>query len=107
MATRLATACDYPGCPNRTFGTRYCAYCQLKIDSQRRPRNSRPYGRAWQKLRRQVLAEQPFCACGARATQVDHIIPLSRGGTNDRCNLRACCRSCHSRKTAKCDGRWG
>jgi 5-methylcytosine-specific restriction protein A len=105
MATRLATACRYPGCPNLTFGTPYCVYHQPA--ARPRPRSSRPYGREWQKLRQQVLAEQPFCACGAPTTEVDHIVPLSKGGTNDRSNLIGRCKPCHSRKTAKSDGRWG
>lgn len=29
---------------------------------------------------------------------IDHIRPLSRGGTNDPTNLRLLCRSCNSRK---------
>lgn len=34
---------------------------------------------------------------------VDHIVPLSRGGTNDEDNLRLLCRTCNSRKGAKLD----
>ena len=49
-----------------------------------------------------VLREEPMCrACGGAASQVDHIMPLSRGGTNDRANLQPLCHSCHSRKTAR------
>jgi len=29
---------------------------------------------------------------------IDHIIPKSRGGSNDRSNLRACCRPCNTKK---------
>lgn len=32
---------------------------------------------------------------------IDHIVPWSRGGTNDPENLRCLCRSCNSRKGAK------
>ena len=40
------------------------------------------------------------------ATEVDHIVPKSAGGTDAMDNLQALCKSCHSRKTAK-EGRWG
>lgn len=33
------------------------------------------------------------------ATDVDHVTPLRRGGTNDPANLQALCHPCHSRKT--------
>lgn len=50
-------------------------------------------------MRSQVLAEQPICLCGAPATEVDHIVPLRRGGTDLRSNLVGLCKPCHSRKT--------
>ena len=37
--------------------------------------------------------------CGARAVELDHITPLSAGGTHDPANLQPLCRSCHRRKT--------
>jgi 5-methylcytosine-specific restriction endonuclease McrA len=36
--------------------------------------------------------------CGGLANQVDHVIPLSRGGSNWPANLRPACRSCKGRK---------
>jgi len=36
------------------------------------------------------------CAmCGAGADEVDHIVPLGRGGNDDAANLRSLCRACH------------
>jgi 5-methylcytosine-specific restriction endonuclease McrA len=35
--------------------------------------------------------------CLNPATTVDHVIPLSAGGTNHPSNLRAACRGCNSR----------
>lgn len=33
--------------------------------------------------------------------QVDHIKPLSSGGTNDQTNLQTLCKACHERKTGR------
>ena len=55
--------------------------------------------RQWRKLRAIILAEHPQCTlCGGTADQVDHIIPVSRGGTDTRSNLRAVCRLCNLRR---------
>jgi 5-methylcytosine-specific restriction protein A len=55
-------------------------------------------------LRTQVLAEEFKCyLCPGGGTPddlVDHVVPLSAGGTDDRSNLRRICRACHNRKTA-------
>lgn len=39
--------------------------------------------------------------CGAGAAEVDHIIPVSLGGTGDLNNLRALCHECHKQATAR------
>jgi len=73
---------------------------QGKAKDQRPNANARGYGREWGKLRARYLAANPFCAkCGYDATEVDHKVPLARGGTNDEENLQALCKSCHSKKT--------
>jgi 5-methylcytosine-specific restriction protein A len=61
-------------------------------------------GVGWKAIRNKILKANPFCPCGARSTEVDHVIARSRGGTDDSSNLLAMCHSCHSRKTAKYDG---
>ena len=105
MATKLRVPCAEPGCSAIVAGGR-CERHQKPPPPRPRFRD-RAYGPHWRRIRLQVLAEQPLCACGARATQVDHIIPLKDGGTNDRANLVASCKPCHSRKTAKHDGGFG
>lgn len=62
-------------------------------------------GRPWMRLRRLVMKEEPLCRhCTVlgkvRATyEVDHILPLVDGGTDDRSNLQGLCWSCHQTKT--------
>lgn len=56
-------------------------------------------------LRRQVVAEQwALCdACHdpleAVTAEIDHVVPVAVGGTDDRENLHALCPNCHARKT--------
>jgi len=102
--TILPTACNWPGCP-AIVRTRYCptheAAVRRRQDRNRPSSTARGYGHRWRQLRARVLAQQPYCACGARTTQVDHIVPLSRGGMHERANLRAMCGPCHSRRTRR------
>ncbi|HSH76996.1 MAG TPA: HNH endonuclease [Herpetosiphonaceae bacterium] len=37
-------------------------------------------------------------ACGIESVTVEHVIPLSRGGSNNVVNLQVLCRACNSRK---------
>ncbi|ALA67567.1 HNH endonuclease [Corynebacterium lactis] len=37
--------------------------------------------------------------CEVVAVEVDHIVPVFEGGTDDLCNLQAVCGQCHRRKT--------
>ena len=51
------------------------------------------------------------CAyCGKKLTRhnatFDHVIPLCRGGTNDKENLVWCCRECNHRKGSKLLSEW-
>jgi 5-methylcytosine-specific restriction endonuclease McrA len=44
--------------------------------------------------------------CPSPATTVDHMIPLSRGGTNYEGNLAPCCRRCNSSKSDLLISEW-
>lgn len=50
-------------------------------------------------LRLEVLLSGPCAYCGDPIpTQVDHIIPRSRGGSDDRGNLAPACKTCNMEK---------
>lgn len=49
-------------------------------------------------LREQVLASGPCEYCGDFATQVDHRIPITQGGTSHPSNLVPACRWCNAEK---------
>lgn len=74
-------------------------------------RHARGYGNAWNKLRKVILQRdchlcQPCLRAGrvTSATQVDHIKPKAKGGTDDEGNLQAICTPCHEAKTATDNG---
>jgi 5-methylcytosine-specific restriction endonuclease McrA len=50
------------------------------------------------KLREEVLLWGDCAYCGGIPTQVDHILPLSRGGTDDQDNLAPACKRCNEEK---------
>jgi hypothetical protein len=58
--------------------------------------------RSWRTLRLIILERDSHTCwkCGKRATQVDHLIPHSAGGTDDVQNLAAICFPCNNRKNA-------
>jgi 5-methylcytosine-specific restriction protein A len=39
--------------------------------------------------------------CGGEAVQVDHVVPLAEGGSNDLDNGAAVCVPCHAAKSAR------
>ena len=71
----------------------------LKAKQQANGRTLALNGAAWRTLRAAVLREQPVCALcrSAAATEVDH--RDDDPTNNDRANLSALCKPCHSRKT--------
>lgn len=78
------------------------------IDAVRGTPAERGYDLTWRKVRDAYLRAHRECElCGAPANEVDHIMPIRRGGTHDAENLQALCHACHSRKTATYDNRWG
>jgi 5-methylcytosine-specific restriction protein A len=96
----LPVPCLEPGCSRTTRNGPRCPSHRTGGGWKGQRRNG--YGSAWAKIRRAVLVEEPACrVCGAPSTDVDHIVPRSLGGTDDRSNLRGLCRRCHQTKTGK------
>lgn len=78
--------------------TSKCANCKSTTKRLRPSPTARGYDSAWQKLSKQLRLMQPYCSW-CKSTQdltVDHIKPLSKGGTHDLTNLRVLCRTCNS-----------
>lgn len=64
--------------------------------------------RGWklQQQRKRLHAERPLCVmCDERGavtmgTELDHVVPVFRGGSNEDDNLQWLCTECHREKTA-------
>lgn len=109
MPQRAKQVCGAPGC-----GALDCtAHAGRKAPADLGPRQPRLYDRRrWRdRLRRLVIARDSLCRiqvlCGrgvdrlpALSTEVDHIVPRSRGGDESMANLQGACKACHSHKTA-------
>lgn len=74
----------------------------------RKSRQQRGYGAAWEKLRKLILQRDAYLCQPCReagkltpAKSVDHIVPKAKGGTDDPGNLRAICHDCHDAKTRR------
>ena len=108
MASRKP--CIDCGMPVRASRCPNCAEKIIVITKPKDPTTSRGYGYQWQKLRVLILDRDGWTCyiCQKKLTKadatVDHVVPLSvdrSASSMDPSNLRACCRSCNSRKKNK------
>jgi 5-methylcytosine-specific restriction endonuclease McrA len=91
------------------FGATHCEQCvQRRLQKTVSRRQSERIGLP-ATLRFQVLQASGFrchyCGRGSNSTppvelEVDHIVPVAAGGTNDLGNLQAACRDCNRGKSA-------
>jgi len=70
----------------------------------------RPCPEVWKHIKARILRRDDYtCAyCGKRGgkLEVDHILPISRGGEHDDANLTAACAPCNRRKSNKTVKEW-
>jgi 5-methylcytosine-specific restriction endonuclease McrA len=66
----------------------------------------RGYAGGWRKVRRRILERDRYTCrwCNGYATEVDHLIPITRGGPRlDPTNLVASCKSCNVRRAREAE----
>lgn len=70
----------------------------------------RPSGQSWAIIREAVFAHDEYrctyCGSDEGPLECDHIVPLARGGTNDRSNLTTSCADCNRSKSARDVAEW-
>lgn len=98
---RAARVCSYIGCPEVVIGGNYCPAHQPAPWATSTRAKARPIG--WAKIRARVLRrDRNTCVyCEAPATEVDHVVPVSRGGTHALDNLVAACSQCNAEKNIR------
>jgi 5-methylcytosine-specific restriction enzyme A len=83
------------------------ALSRANAEATRPAAHLRGYDHAWSAVRKQFLGTHPLCVvCAAPATEADHIVSI-REAPELRLkwsNLRALCKPCHSRRTARDQG---
>lgn len=94
----------------RAYGQRYRQKYPDRIYNHRQVRRARMLGAArYEVVRRHeiITRDNSICyLCGHVCTPgvdltLDHVIPLSRGGTHTKDNIRVCCWQCNNTKRAK------
>ncbi len=108
MAQAARKPCTHPGCRTLAVeGTNRCAVHPFIPWTKREGVKRTLVGRRRQVTRDQVAREQPWCpVCDEQGrmglgTQLDHIVPISAGGSDERSNLQMLCDAHHREKTLR------
>jgi len=82
----------------------------VEIIQNREQKVTRLSGRRWLPLTEQVFERDgyfcSYCLDASGPFAIDHIIPISRGGSNEMNNLTVACRSCNSSKRDRTPHEW-
>lgn len=101
----VTRACRQPSCPNMAQSNGLCHTCAAYQGQasyiEKGTKAERGYPADWEKRRLRILQRDPVCkACELElSNEVDHLVPLERGGSNEDANLQGLDKTCHSRKT--------
>lgn len=97
MPVRL---CIEQGCPLVIPSGLRCSRHAAAFEAARSTRRAAYRSAAYKRSRKALLDGRiPCMECGTfKDLTVDHIRPLSRGGTNDPSNLQVLCRRCNAKK---------
>lgn len=101
---RAKSVCITSGCPTPTFRDGRCREHQTRRPWQNTSARNLSRPSNWPSIRAQVLARDRFTCqmCGARSElEVDHIVPVAKGGSWEPDNLWTLCKEDHERKTKK------
>ncbi|MGW2539328.1 HNH endonuclease [Kitasatospora sp. NPDC001574] len=99
---RAKTICLTSGCTSVTVRDGRCDDHQVRRSWDRTSARNAARPSDWGSRRARILARDRFrCQlCGARERlEVDHLVPVARGGSWEPDNLWTLCRDCHRRKT--------
>ncbi|MFD4608290.1 HNH endonuclease [Streptomyces sp. NPDC058440] len=99
---RAKSICLHKGCLSTTVRDGRCNEHQIRKSWNRTSARNASRPSDWSKRRARVLARDRFICqrCSSRERlEVDHIVPVARGGSWELTNLWVLCRSCHRLKT--------
>lgn len=93
---KTARVCGKIGCPEIVIGSNYCPTHEIK----KWEGSTWVAPKGWKATRASILhRDKHTCQyCGQPANQVDHVLPVSQGGTHSRSNLVASCATCNNAK---------
>lgn len=102
MPSAPPTRCADPDCHELTYEGR-CEAHRRKAWANRSKAWGKGSTRKWRAFRAERLRVEPRCRwCGGKATEVDHIRPLSAGGSKwDPGNCQSLCTDCHEIKSGQ------